>query len=73
MLAALGHNLDTSLAAAMTCVGNVGPAFAEVGPLNNFSVITEPGKWVLIIGMLAGRLELMTVLILFSREFWRSK
>lgn len=70
-LAALNHDLGTSLSAAIACVGNIGPAFAEVGPVDNFSVINDAGKWVLVFGMLAGRLELVTVLILFSREFWK--
>lgn len=71
VLTALDHDIGTSLSAAIACVGNIGPAFAEVGPVDNFSVISDSGKWVLVFGMLAGRLELVTVLILFSREFWR--
>jgi trk system potassium uptake protein TrkH len=72
-LALTGHNLETSLSAALSCVGNVGPAFAEVGPTDNFAVITDVGKWILVIAMLAGRLELFTILLLFSREYWKHK
>lgn len=72
ILTGLGHDLGTSLSAAVSCVGNIGPTFAGVGPVDNFSVISDPGKWVLTFGMLAGRLELFTILVLFTKEFWKN-
>ena len=59
------------MGAVATALGNVGPAIGEVGPLDNFSGIPWLGKWVIIFLMLLGRLELFTILILFTPYFWR--
>ncbi len=71
LLAMLGHDHLTSFSSVATCLGNVGPGFGEVGPADNFFKIHDAGKWILIFCMIAGRLELFTVLVLFSKEFWR--
>ena len=71
ILAMLGHDLVTSFSAVAASLGNIGPGFGDVGPTDNFFMIHNAGKWVLIFCMLAGRLELFTVLVIFSREFWR--
>ncbi len=70
-MSAMGYDLDTSLGAAATTLGNIGPGIGLVGPVENFSHIPQFGKWFLSFLMLIGRLELFTVLILFSPEFWR--
>jgi len=63
----------TSLSAAVTAVTNVGPGLGPiVGPVGNFSTLPDPAKWLLSAGMLLGRLEIMTVVVLFSRRFWLS-
>jgi trk system potassium uptake protein TrkH len=63
----------TALSSAATSIANVGPGLGpEVGPSANFSGIPDTAKWLMALGMLIGRLELFTVLILFSRIFWRS-
>ncbi len=50
----------------------MGPGLGEViGPAGNFATISNPAKWVLIAGMLLGRLEILTVLILLLPEFWK--
>jgi len=64
--------LLTSIGAVATSLGNVGPSIAELGPLHNFADVPYIGKWVLIILMLLGRLELFTILILFTPYFWRN-
>jgi trk system potassium uptake protein TrkH len=72
-LAAMGIDLVTALSAATTAVTNVGPGIGPiVGPAGNFSTLPEMAKWLLAIAMLMGRLELMTVLVLFSRSYWRA-
>lgn len=63
--------LLTSIGAVATSLGNVGPSIGELGPLDNFSAVPFSGKWLLILLMLLGRLELFTILILFSPFFWR--
>jgi len=70
-MSALGYDLDTSLGSVIACIGNIGPGIGGVGPMNNYNHIPDIGKWFLSLLMLIGRLELFTVLVLFSPEFWR--
>jgi len=71
VVAAAGYDLVTALSASLTAVGNVGPGLGEVGPFNNFAHFPGAVKLTLCIAMIAGRLELFTILILFHRDFWR--
>jgi len=71
VMAFLGLDFLTSMGAVATSLGNVGPAIATVGPVDNFSHIPDVGKWFLSFLMLMGRLELFTVLIIFSPSFWK--
>ena len=67
-------NLDfmTAISGAASAVSNVGPALGDIiGPSGNFSSLPAGAKFLLIFAMLAGRLEIMTVLILFHRHYWR--
>ncbi len=68
----LGYDFETSLGAVATCLGNVGPAIGKVGPLDNFAFFSPAAKMVLSVIMLLGRLELFTILILFTPFFWRA-
>lgn len=63
--------LDSSMGAVATCLGNIGPGLGSVGPVENFMNIEPAGKWFLSFLMLLGRLELFTVLVLFSPTFWK--
>jgi trk system potassium uptake protein TrkH len=60
-----------SVGGMVTCLGGVGPGFGLVGPAGNFSAIPEFSKWFLSLMMLAGRLELYTVFLLFTPAFWK--
>lgn len=71
VVASFGVNLETALGAVATCLGNIGPGIGNVGPADNFAHLPKAIKWVLTFYMLLGRLELFTVLILFSPYFWR--
>ena len=66
-------NLDvwSAFTVTISSIGNVGPAFGDFGPTETYAPIPAAGKWVLSFLMMAGRLELFTVLILFSPAFWR--
>jgi trk system potassium uptake protein TrkH len=64
-------DLFTSMSAVAATLGNVGPGFGSVGPTMSFTSQTQFAKWVYSFLMLCGRLELYTVLVLFSRAFWR--
>ncbi len=68
-----GLDLETAVSGAATAIANVGPGLGEtIGPMGNFSTLNDPAKWVLICGMLLGRLEVLSVLLLFTPHFWRS-
>ncbi len=64
--------LTTALGAVATAIGNVGPGIGAVGPVDNFAHIPDLGKWFLSFLMLLGRLELFTILILFTPYFWKT-
>lgn len=70
-LAALGTDFVTAIGATAATIGNIGPGFGAVGPVDNYAQIPFLGKWLLIWCMLLGRLEIYTVLILLVPEFWR--
>lgn len=66
-------DLITALTGAATAVGNVGPGLGDIiGPAGNFSTLPDGAKWWLSLGMLLGRLEILTVLLLFTPMYWRS-
>jgi trk system potassium uptake protein TrkH len=71
IMAAMGMDIETSMGSVIACLGNIGPGIGDVGPANNFSEIPAFGKWFLSFLMLVGRLELFTILILFSPSFWK--
>ena len=71
LLAGLGVDFTTAFTAVGATIGNVGPGFGMVGPVENYAQIPVLGKWLLIWCMLLGRLEIFTVIILMVPEFWR--
>ena len=73
VMAAIGVDFDTALGSVVTSLGNIGPGIGSVGPMDNFSHIPVTGKWFLAMMMLIGRLELFTVLIIFTPYFWRKQ
>ena len=71
-LAMTGLDFTTALSGAGTAISNVGPGLGPIiGPSGNFEPLNETAKWILSFGMLLGRLELFTVLVLFLPRFWR--
>jgi trk system potassium uptake protein TrkH len=72
VLAMLGLDFDTAISGAASALANVGPGLGPViGPEGNYSTLPGAAKWALSGGMLLGRLELFTVLVLFLPRFWR--
>jgi len=71
VVASGGYDIVTSLTATMATLGNIGPGLALVGPTCNFSFMPEYIKWWLSFMMLLGRLEVYTVLVLFTSTFWK--
>ena len=70
-LGVLGLDFVSAIGGAASSLGNVGPAFGSLSPLNNFNGLPAIGKWWCAFLMLAGRLELFTVLILLTPYFWK--
>ena len=71
VLAGMGMDFVTSIGAVAATMGNIGPGFGMVGPVQHFVHVPYMGKWLLIWCMLLGRLEIFTVIILIVPEFWR--
>ena len=72
ILAGMGLDFMTAIGAVATSLGNVGPGIGKVGPVDNFAWLSSEIKLVLSFLMLLGRLELFTVLVLFTPYFWKS-
>jgi trk system potassium uptake protein len=70
-LYASGYDMMTSLSASLSCIGNIGPGFARVGPSLNYSFFDAWDLFALSIGMIIGRLEIFTFLLIFLPSFWR--
>ena len=73
VLGAMGIDFETAIGGAASSLGNVGPAFGSLGPVDNFGALPAAGKWWCALLMLFGRLELFTVLILLTPYFWRTR
>lgn len=71
LLTTLGLDIESAIGAAASSMGNIGPGLGEFGPSNNYSSLSDPGKWLLTFCMLLGRLEIFTVMVLFSKTFWK--
>jgi trk system potassium uptake protein TrkH len=72
VMSTLGYDIESSIGAVVATLGNIGPGIGAVGPVENYHHIPMFGKWFLSALMLIGRLELFTVLVLFSRYFWEN-
>lgn len=71
ILAGLGVDFLTAISAVASSLGNIGPGFGIVGPVENYAGIPTLGKWLLAWCMLLGRLEIYTFIILLVPEFWK--
>lgn len=71
VMAALGLDMISSLSSVASSIGNIGPGLGVVGPERNYMGIQLVGKWILVLCMLLGRLEIYTVIVLLTPEYWR--
>jgi trk system potassium uptake protein TrkH len=67
----MGYDIITSFSTSASMLANIGPGLGIFGPFTNYSALPVAGKWFLSALMLLGRLELLTVMILFSKNFYR--
>jgi trk system potassium uptake protein TrkH len=73
VLSLTGLDFTTSISGAATALANIGPGLGDIiGPAGNFAPLNDTAKWVLIAGMLIGRLEVLTVYAIFTFAFWRA-
>lgn len=68
-----GFDFETSTTAVLTCIGNTGPGYGAVGPVENFMKLSYFSKIVLSFDMLLGRLEIIPIIMLFNPATWRNK
>jgi trk system potassium uptake protein TrkH len=61
----------SAFTAVLACFNNIGPGLGEVGPASNYGALSAGQTWICTFAMLLGRLELLTVVVLFTRHFWR--
>lgn len=73
LIAVDGFSIITNFTAVLSCFNNIGPGLDQVGPTCNFGLFSDFSKIILIMDMLAGRLEIYPILILFSRDVWSFK
>jgi len=71
LFALSGQDFVTALTTAAATVGNIGPGLGEIGPADNYHFMTAGAKWLCVVCMLLGRLEVYTLLVLLVPEFWR--
>lgn len=72
IMIAWGVDHTNAITIALSCVSNVGPTLGtEIGPVMSWSILPDTVKWICSFLMLMGRLEIITVLILFSRSYWK--
>jgi trk system potassium uptake protein TrkH len=66
-----GMDLVTAFTSVVASVNNLGPALGPTGPAGNYQILTDTQTWICTVGMILGRLEIFSVLILFTAAFWR--
>jgi trk system potassium uptake protein TrkH len=70
LLSLMGLDFVSSMSASIATLGNIGPGFDLLGPMQSFDIVPPLGKLILIANMWIGRLEIFTVLVLFTPAFW---
>jgi trk system potassium uptake protein TrkH len=71
LLVATGLDFITAFSAVTACINNMGPGLGRVGPATTYAVLNDFQTWICTIAMLLGRLELFTLLVVFTPAFWR--
>ena len=71
LMMATGLDMLSAVTAVVACITNAGPGLGVVGPADNYAVLSDVQKWLCAAVMLLGRLEIFTVLILFTPAYWK--
>lgn len=72
IMSSMGYDFQSSMGASIANLGNIGPGWGDFGPMEEYAHVPYAGKWVLLILMMIGRLELFTVLVIFTPWFWKN-
>ena len=72
ILLSMGVDFNTSVGASIATLSNIGCGIGDVGPYGTYAFLPQAAKWVLALFMLLGRVEVFTLITVFSRNFWRS-
>ncbi len=70
-LSILGMDFVSATSSSVSALSNIGPALGTLGPFDNYAHVPDAGKWILVVMMLVGRLEIFTILVLLLPEYWR--
>ena len=70
-LGAMGVDIVTAISATISSLSNIGPGLGEVGPASNYAALPDAAKLLLSFCMIVGRLEILTVFVLFLPDFWK--
>ncbi len=73
VLTIIEQNHTLGLTSAVSSLGNIGPAFGQIGPMSSFEHLHTSSKIILIFNMLVGRLELIPFIVMLNPEFWSFK
>lgn len=68
-----GYDLETTISSVISCMSNVGPGLGPAGPMGSYAIYSDLSKWLLSFAMLAGRLEIFPMLILFAPQTWKRR
>lgn len=71
ILTTMNIDIESAIGASASAIGNIGPGLGAFGPTDNYALLPAFGKWMLTFCMLLGRLEIFTVMVIFSRTFWK--
>jgi trk system potassium uptake protein TrkH len=71
VMTASGLDFITAFSAVVACINNMGPGLGAVGPSTTYAVLNDFQTWLCTVAMLLGRLELFTLLVVFTPAFWR--
>jgi trk system potassium uptake protein TrkH len=72
LMSLMGIDIKTASSSVATCMAGIGPGIGTVGPVSNFAHLPDAAKVLLPLLMIIGRLEIFTIIVLFSRSFWKS-
>ena len=72
LIVLIENNTTIAISASATAIGNIGPAFGSIGPLDNFAILNTTTRWILILLMLIGRLEIIPFLAMLNKDLWKN-